>query len=65
MLLKHLEEVKSKLLQRGKTISVIGSEDFKAWYLKSLVDKWIDQLKLLFKIGESELQSDYSVIVGG
>ena len=64
MLLKHLEEVKSKLLQRGKNNSTIRSEDFKAWYLKSLVDKWIDALKLLMKIGESKLQSDYSVFVG-
>ena len=37
----------------------IGSEDFKASYVKPLVDNWIDQLKLLSKIEESVPQSAY------
>ena len=43
----------------------IGSEDFEASYVKSLVDNWIDQLKLLSKIEEFVPQSAYSVFVGG
>ena len=67
MLWKHLEEVKSKLLQRGKKHlgAAIGSEDFKASYVKSPRDNWIDQLNLLSKIAESEPQSAYSAFVGG
>ena len=37
----------------------IGSEDFKASYVKPLVDNWIDQLKILSKIEESVPQSAY------
>ena len=34
--------------------AAIGSEDFKASYVKSLVDNWINQLKLLLKFAEPE-----------
>ena len=43
----------------------IGSEDFNASYVKSLVDNWINQLNPLSKIAESEPQSAYSAFVGG
>ena len=39
--------------------AVIGSEAFKVSYVKSLVDDWIKQLKLLSVIAESEPQSAY------
>ena len=39
--------------------AVIGGEAFKVSYVKSLVDDWIKQLKLLSVIAESEPQSAY------
>ena len=45
--------------------AAIGSEDFKASYVKSLADNWIDQLNLLSKIAESKPQSAYSAFAGG
>ena len=44
--------------------AAIGSEDFKASYVKSLIDNWIDQLNLLSKRAESEPQSASLAFVG-
>ena len=56
-----------KMTAKGKKHlgAAIGSEDFKASYVKSLVDNWIYQLKLLSKIAEFEPQSAYSAFAGG
>ena len=46
-------------------LAVTGSEAFKVSYVKSLVDDWIKQLKLLSIIAEWEPQSAYSTFVAG
>ena len=51
MQLKYLEVRRSKLQKKEKKLeAAIGSEGFKASYLKLLVDNWIDQLKVLSKL---------------
>ena len=56
-----------KITSEGKRHhgAVISSEAFKVSYAKSLVDDWIKQLKLLFKIAESEPQSALLAFLGG
>ena len=56
-----------KITKKGKKHlgAAIGGEDFKASYVKSLADNWIEQLNLLSQIAESEQQSAYSAFVGG
>ena len=57
--------VKVASLGKQQLDAVIGRKIFKVSYTKSLVDDWINQLKLLSMVVESELQSAYSVFVGG
>ena len=57
--------VKVASLGKQQLDAVIGRKIFKVSYTKSLVDDWINQLKLLSMVVESEPQSAYSVFVSG
>ena len=59
--------IEVKIITEGKKHlgATILSEDCNASYVKSLVDNWIDQLKLLSKIAKSEPRSAYSAFIGG
>ena len=71
---QHYNEAVEVLMRRKLKVTseekrhfgaIIGSEAFKVWFAKSLVDDWIKQLKLLSIIVESQPQCAYSAFVGG